>query len=111
MGDSVVDDHFDVADGEGFDEVGIVPEDVVGVADGKNGGDNFEMVFGGNLFDAFDVFEIAGVHVVEFGKFGIGEEDVGVAGFAGAGEKLFEVIDVFIDPEILRAVEPEFAGV
>jgi len=35
---------------------------------------------------------------------------VGVTGFAGADEKLFEVVDIFVDPKILRAVEPEFAG-
>ena len=110
MSDAVVDFHFDVTNGKSFDEIWIVPEDVVGVADRENGGDDFQVIFGGDFFDALDIFEIARVHVVEFGEFGIGKENVGITGFAGAGEKLLEVVDVFIDPKILGAIEPEFAA-
>jgi len=105
-----VHDEESVSNGQGFGEVRVVPEEIVGIADSEKGGDDLEMQFGGEGFDALDVLKVMGVHFLELRELGIAEENVGVADFGRASEESFECVDVFIDRKILRTVEPAFEG-
>ena len=85
-----------------------MPEQVIRIADAEQCRDNLEVQFGGYLFDALHITEIARVHVAKPGELGIGQQHVGVAGPGGAAEQRFEFVDLVVHGEVLRGIDPAF---
>jgi hypothetical protein len=108
---AALDDEVGVLDRKALGEVRVAREQVVGVADAEEGGDDRQVEVFGDAFHALAVVEVALVHVGQAREFGVGEQDVGVAGPGGAGPGFLKLVDVDLDEEVGGVVEPELAVV
>ena len=102
-----MDDERHVFHRERLDEVHVLGEDRVRVADGEDGWDKLDLVLGGQLFHAGHVLEIAGIQLAEPRELRVREQHVRVARRVCALQQRGEFVHVFIHEEIGRFIEPK----
>src|SRR5438477_9518098 len=102
----MIDHEERIANRQGFNEIRIVPEQIVRVADRKQCRNDFQVSVCGGFLNTLDVAEVARIHVAELAELGIGQQHVGVASLCSALKQRLELVDVFIHPKILRAINP-----
>jgi hypothetical protein len=91
-----------------LDQVRVVEQQIVRVADGEDGGNNFQVQVRGRLFQDGQVIEVVGIHRSQAAELGIVQHYVRVAGGRGALHESDDVGDVLVHPKVLRDVKPAF---